>query len=373
MGTTRLTNGGKYTFGKVNGSPVFDSGEDFVSGLEVHKTLTIKGSGKDNSAGAGSGNGDGVLKTEANSGKPNLMTGYDWTSSGSPLLKLAGPTSTTGHANASACMEFIAGGGSWCMGVETATKKFGISYSTVFRPSLNCVWQVDPGNYHHMAFGKAGNPSSSYQYIFRGGYGASTTQASHPYYMMGLMLDYSGDQNDGNGLRLRMKNHNANTTDVGITTNRTYVYFSNTAATSYSQGYIKPKGKTTRGVNYSSASDKRLKENIVNTRFSIDDLMKVKIRDFNWIGSPTLCNGFIAQELNLVYPEAVSHPEDCDGVTPLRAPTESDEDGQDIWTVDAGKITPLIIKSIQDQQHVIENQQNLIKALEVRIQQLEDK
>ena len=371
MGTTRLTNGEKYTFGKVNGSPVFDRGGDFVSGLEVHKELIIKGSGNDNSAGAGSGNGDGILKTYSNSGKANLMTGYDWTSSGGPLLKLAGPTTSTGHVNANACMEFNAGGGSWCMGTESATKIFGLSYSTVFRPSLNCVWQIDPGNYHHMSFGKAGGPNGSYQYIFRGPYGASTTQNSHPYYMMGLMLDYSGDQNDGNGFRMRMTSKDS--ADVGITTNRTFLYMSNTAAASYSQGYIKPKGRTTRGVNYSSASDKRLKENIVNTRFSIDDLMKVKIRDFNWIGSPTLCNGFIAQELELVYPEAVSHPEDCDGVTPLLIPNESDEKEQEIWTVDAGKITPLIIKSVQDQQHVIENQQKLIKALEVRIQQLEDK
>ena len=74
MGTTKLTNGQKYTFGKVNASPVFDQ-SDFPEGIEVHRTLRIKGSSYDNTNGDGSGNGDGVLYTFANSGKAHKF--YD--------------------------------------------------------------------------------------------------------------------------------------------------------------------------------------------------------------------------------------------------------------------------------------------------------
>lgn len=370
MGTTKLTNGQKYTFGKVNASPVFDQ-SDFPEGIEVHRTLRIKGGSYDNANGDGSGNGDGVLYTFANSGKPHRFYGNHWASSGVALLELVGPGSTLNNANAAAAIGFHAGGGYWTMGVTADDKTFGLSKTNAYRKDINCWLQVRGDNYNQCSFGMAGNPSDSYQYIFRGTYGASGTGAHHPYYMMGLMLDYSGTGNDGNGFRMRMQSHDS--ADVGLTTSRTFLYMSNTASTNYSQGYIKPKGRTTRGVNYSSASDGRLKENIVPTRFSIDDLMKVKVRDFNWIGSETLCNGFIAQELELVYPEAVSHPEECDGVTPLPISKPDDEREQEIWTVDAGKITPLIIKGVQDQQRIIEKQQKLIEALEARIKRLEDK
>ena len=370
MGTTILTNGQKYTFGKVNSSPVFDQ-SDFPEGIEVHRTLRIKGGGYDNTNGDGSGNGDGVLNTFANSGKAHKFYGNHWTSSGGALLELIGPANSTGNIYSNSSIGFHAGGGYWTMGVTSDDKTFGLSNSNAYRKNLRCWLQVRGDNYNQCSFGMAGNPSDSYQYIFRGSYAASSTQNNHPYYMMGLMLDYTGTANDGNGFRMRMKSHDS--ADVGLTTNRTFLYMSNTASTNYSQGYIKPKGRTTRGVNYTSASDGRLKENIVNTRFSIDDLMKVKVRDFNWIGSPKLCNGFIAQELELVYPEAVSHPEGCDGVTPLPVTKPEDEKEQEIWTVDAGKITPLIIKGVQDQQRIIEKQQKLIEALEARIKRLEDK
>lgn len=89
---------------------------------------------------------------------------------------------------------------------------------------------------------------------------------------------------------------------------------------------------------YTSLSDRRLKENIVDTSLSLSDLMKVHIRDFNWKNDKNkkLSHGVIAQELAEVYPGAVSIPD------------PANPDG--LWQVDYSRLSPLIIKAVQDQQ-----------------------
>ncbi|MCA9353326.1 tail fiber domain-containing protein, partial [Candidatus Nomurabacteria bacterium] len=85
---------------------------------------------------------------------------------------------------------------------------------------------------------------------------------------------------------------------------------------------------------YNTTSDRRLKENIVDTDLSIDDLMNVQVRDFTWKAdsSHKLTHGFIAQELYDVYPLAVTLPNEDDGY----------------YMVDYSKLTPLIVKAVQD-------------------------
>jgi hypothetical protein len=92
-------------------------------------------------------------------------------------------------------------------------------------------------------------------------------------------------------------------------------------------------------VAYNTTSDSRLKENISDTRFAITDLMKIKVRDFNFINDETKTSltGFVAQELFKIFPLAVSKP----------------ADSQSYWAVDYGKLTPLLVKAVQDQQQMI--------------------
>lgn len=91
---------------------------------------------------------------------------------------------------------------------------------------------------------------------------------------------------------------------------------------------------------YAVASDRRLKDGIVDTRYSLDQLMKIQVRDFFYKSdaSKKLQDGFIAQELYEVYPDAVSKPNSEEGT----------------WGVDYGRLSPLIVKSIQDQQKEID-------------------
>jgi len=82
------------------------------------------------------------------------------------------------------------------------------------------------------------------------------------------------------------------------------------------------------------ASDRRLKDNIVNTHFGIADLMKIPVRDYTYkadaANTPT--TGFIAQELYEIFPNAVTKPANA----------------KDMWSVDYGKVTPLLVKGMQE-------------------------
>ncbi len=98
----------------------------------------------------------------------------------------------------------------------------------------------------------------------------------------------------------------------------------------------------TTGVLYNQASDRRLKENITETREGLQKLMQLPVRDFSFKSDPshTIVTGFIAQDVNKVFPEAVAANGD-NGETPLKDKTHP-------WSVDYGRVTPLIVKAVQE-------------------------
>ncbi|MEZ4966531.1 MAG: tail fiber domain-containing protein [Saprospiraceae bacterium] len=106
-------------------------------------------------------------------------------------------------------------------------------------------------------------------------------------------------------------------------------------------------------VSYNTSSDIRLKRNIVATGFSIEDLMRIEVRDYEFRAAPGQTEtGFIAQQLYEVYPGAVSKG--------------GDDVQTDPWMVDYGKLTPLLVKAVQDQQTLIEAQKQEIEALKTQ-------
>lgn len=106
-------------------------------------------------------------------------------------------------------------------------------------------------------------------------------------------------------------------------------------------GSIQANGSNT-GVVYNTTSDSRLKENIVETPYGLADLMKLPVRNFDFKSDPAhiTTTGFIAQELYKVFPDAVTTNGD-DGEVPLGASSTP-------WRVDYGRITPLVVKAVQD-------------------------
>jgi hypothetical protein len=128
---------------------------------------------------------------------------------------------------------------------------------------------------------------------------------------------------------------------------------------------------TAGGVSFNTTSDERLKENIRPSAKGLGDVMKIQVSDYNYKASPERAEtGFIAQQLHTVWPNAVTPG----GEDPAKAP----------WTVDYSKLTPVLVKSIQEQQAEIGlltakleernlAQETRIAALEAENRQMKEK
>src|SRR5690606_15421126 len=116
-------------------------------------------------------------------------------------------------------------------------------------------------------------------------------------------------------------------------------------------------------VTFTNSSDRRLKENILSTSYSINDVMKIGVKDYNYINDAkkTRITGFIAQDLYKVYPDAVIEG----GADP----------NEDPWQVDKTALIPLLVKAVQDQQQEIEELRNKLNEklalLEARVSKKE--
>ena len=110
-------------------------------------------------------------------------------------------------------------------------------------------------------------------------------------------------------------------------------------------------------THYNTSSDKRLKTNIIPTKYSLDDLLKIEIVDYEFKDSPgKQTTGIIAQQAKEIYPDFIHAPEN-------KNLKEGDE-GYEYMQADYGKLTPLLAKSIQDLYNIIQEQEKRIKQLE---------
>ena len=113
---------------------------------------------------------------------------------------------------------------------------------------------------------------------------------------------------------------------------------------------------STSVTSYVTSSDQRLKANIVDAPSALDSVNAIKVRSFDWKSDSSHVDyGYIAQELLEVAPEAVSVP--------------SDED--EMMGVDFGKLTPRLVKAIQELKAIIDTQNDTINNLTTRLETLE--
>jgi hypothetical protein len=95
-------------------------------------------------------------------------------------------------------------------------------------------------------------------------------------------------------------------------------------------GQIQTAGSST---SYLTSSDVRLKENITDADSSGSIIDAIQVRQYDWkVDGSHDDYGFVAQELEQVYPKAVSKGETED----------------DTWGVDYSKLVPLLVKEIQE-------------------------
>ncbi len=127
-------------------------------------------------------------------------------------------------------------------------------------------------------------------------------------------------------------------------------------------GEISTSGASTA---YNTTSDIRLKENIRPISKGLNDLLKIGVKEYSYKAdeSKKTETGFIAQELYEIYPQAVQKGGDDAKTNP--------------WMIDYSKLTPLLVKGIQEQQQEIENlkqaHKSEIENLLKRIEALEKK
>jgi hypothetical protein len=109
---------------------------------------------------------------------------------------------------------------------------------------------------------------------------------------------------------------------------------------------------TASGTTYNTTSDIRLKTDIAPISDATDKLMAMNAVTHKWKAEPDAdaVVGFIAQEMAEIVPEAVSNGEGKD----------------DMWSMDYGRITPVLVAALQDAV-------NEIKTLKERVAELEAK
>ncbi len=149
------------------------------------------------------------------------------------------------------------------------------------------------------------------------------------------------------------------TVRAGPTTPTTGTFFMlfQGGASFISQGSIRATGAG--GVQYNTTSDRRLKQNIEDLNNALEKVMQIRPRTYEFKAAPgNKEDGFIAQELKMIYPTVVSGEEDGN---------VNDEP----MMVDYSKLTPLLTKAIQEQQEIIEKQNQEIEELKALISKME--
>ena len=101
-------------------------------------------------------------------------------------------------------------------------------------------------------------------------------------------------------------------------------------------------------VSYNTGSDYRLKENVISLKDGLDRLNKLNPVQFDWKESQETDEGFIAHEVQEIVPYVV----------------KGEKDGEEIQTMDYAKLTPLLVKAIQEQQTIIDDLKSRIETLE---------
>jgi hypothetical protein len=144
-------------------------------------------------------------------------------------------------------------------------------------------------------------------------------------------------------------------TDGSPTFSNRYIKFQDGSGTEI--GKILRQGSA---VAYSTSSDYRLKENVVEMTNATDRLKQLQPKRFNFIGYNNVFDGFLAHEVSDIVPEAISGEKDAVQVWQERdelpegvsvGDNKLDENGNtipDYQGIDQSKLVPLLVKTIQE-------------------------
>jgi hypothetical protein len=164
----------------------------------------------------------------------------------------------------------------------------------------------------------------------------------------GTLVQFEQSSASNNGLEISINSNN--------TTQKALLVYSTSSG--LDNAYIFTNGDiVNRNNSYGAISDVKLKENIVDATPKLEDLCKVKVRQYNLISEPDHKQlGVIAQELEQVFPSMIDESPD------------TNREGKDLGTttksVKYSVFVPMLIKAIQEQQTLINNLTTRLNALE---------
>ena len=132
---------------------------------------------------------------------------------------------------------------------------------------------------------------------------------------------------------------------------RFYANVTNVGATSMG-GIV---GNGANNVQFAALSDIREKENITSLSGSLLKIKNLNPVEFDWINTKEHCNaGFVAQEVDLIFPEYVVE----------NTSKEGEEERKGLTGGMTSGIIPHLVKAIQEQQTIIEDLKARIETLE---------
>ncbi len=117
--------------------------------------------------------------------------------------------------------------------------------------------------------------------------------------------------------------------------------------------------RLSNGGAWTNSSDRRLKTNIINSKYGLSTILSLRPVDYTMIKSEEKQVGFIAQEVQKIVPEAVYG-------------TEGDMDKNETLSLSYDQLVPVLTKAIQEQQEMIEKQNKAIELLKKQVENLQN-
>ena len=163
---------------------------------------------------------------------------------------------------------------------------------------------------------------------------------------------------------LNVRNANASNTNhvFGVsadrnTTNNTYYFIRCDVVGVAYRFQVADSGNVTNTNNsYGAISDIKLKENIIDATPKLEQLNRVRVVNYNFIGNEQKQLGVVAQELEQIFPGMVEESIDRDA--------EGNDLGTTTKSVKYSVFVPMLVKAIQEQQALIITLTDRITALE---------
>jgi hypothetical protein len=141
----------------------------------------------------------------------------------------------------------------------------------------------------------------------------------------------------------------------GASPNNTSQYFLAGSDTSSNKFFIWSNGSMANATgSYGTISDIKYKENIADATSKLEDILQLKVRNFNFIGDDTKQIGFIAQEFEEVFPGMVD-------VSTEKA--EGSEEAETYKSIKTSVLIPILVKAMQEQQAQIKELQDELVLL----------